>query len=215
MPSAASTGGARSTSDSGALTTPRVRLGAGSDAGRAVFEARQRMTSGRFTEAARLLEEALADDPEFSPAWDLLAQAHIASGEPLDALQSVDGWQRSGAPGAPDATQVQALRDSVSARGIRGYWSWRLAHLEARLARGEDVSAVDLAAAHAGLGHADAAFEALAAAVEAEDPALLTLRSDPVWDDLRSDDRFAEIGRQARELRFGPRRRPPGVSGQR
>ena len=44
----------------------------------------------------------------------------------------------------------------------------------------------------------------LAAALADAEPGLLTLRSDPVWDDLRHDSRFEGLLSEARDLRFSP-----------
>lgn len=196
----------------------RVRQRRAQDLGavptRSVVEARQRMLSGRYTEAARQLEVAVREDPDLSPAWEMLAGAHVAAGEPLDAVDVIDRWSRSGAAGAPGADQLQALHDSVATAGVRGYWAWELHRLEERRANGGRVSAVDLAAARAALGDTEGAFAALHEALEAGDPALLGLRANPLWDDLRSDPRFVEIARRAQELRLGARR-PPRTSGQR
>ena len=41
-------------------------------------------------------------------------------------------------------------------------------------------------------------------ALELGERGLLTLRWDPVWDDLRSDDLFKELVRQTRSLRLPP-----------
>jgi hypothetical protein len=78
---------------------------------------------------------------------------------------------------------------------------------------GRDVPRVELAAAHAALGRGDEAFEYLAQALARGEPGLLSLRLDPVWDDLRSDPRFRRISRQAQSLRFAPARRPSGSGG--
>ncbi|NIR34877.1 MAG: hypothetical protein GWN07_02180 [Actinobacteria bacterium] len=122
-------------------------------------------------------------------------------------------WHESGAPNAPDESWVLRLEDSVEFQGPRGYWSWTLDRLTMYDEQGMRVPRVEIAAAHAALGNDDEAFTYLFEALERGEPALLTLRSDPVWDDLRDDPRYRRVAEEARALRFAPARRPGQGSG--
>ncbi len=181
-----------------------------SSPGRMAFEARRLMAGGRHAEAAAIIESLVRQSPEASPAWELLGKSYIGSGNPTAAAEAMRRWQRSGAPGAPNAESVGRLAGAVAELGATGYWTWRLEELEAAEAAGRDVSATELAAAHAALGHAEEAIALLAEAVEDGDRGLSTLRSDPVWDELRGNGRFREIERQAQLTRppLPPNSRP-------
>ena len=172
--------------------------------GRQAFEARQLMASGRYAEASRVLEQVVEASPEAAPAWEMLARSYIGSGNASAAADAMRRWQQTGATGAPEAASVDRLSDAVAARGDRGYWTWRLEELEAVAASGRTVTRTELAAAHAALGHDGEALDLLADAVEGEERDLLTLSTDPVWDELRGDRRFRAMERQAQILRFAP-----------
>lgn len=179
----------------------------GEDGARETFEARQLLASGRYAEAARELEEVVAETPDAGAAWDMLARAKIATGEPREAVRVIERWNRSGAVGAPTDQQLVTLRDAMATDGLRGYWAWVLERNEELEAEGVPVPRMTLASAHAALGHSDQAFAYLVEALENGEPGVLGIRSDPVWDRLRGDPRFREIGRQAQIMRFSSGRR--------
>jgi thioredoxin-like negative regulator of GroEL len=181
-----------------------------------LFGARQLMAGGMFAEASNLLSDLVEDAPEFSPAWELLARARIASGDFQGAVGAMDGWSAQGGSDAPSRAQVRALQDAVDRDGTLGYWRWTLERLDARAAEGGRVAPTDRAAALVGTGDANGAIAALEAALEQHDRGLATLERDPVWDELRGDPRFADIVRKSRTLRHsaeGPR--PPRVNDRR
>ena len=171
-------------------------------------EARQLMSSGRYTEAARLLERVVEEAPQMAPAWEMLARSRVASGDVAAAAGVIGQWHETGTPNAPDESWVLRLEDAVEFEGARGYWAWRLDRLTALAAAGEPVPRMEFAAAHAALGNDDQAFLFLMEALVRAEPGVLTLRVDPVWDDLRRDPRFREAARQAQAMRFSPTRRP-------
>jgi hypothetical protein len=82
--------------------------------------------------------------------------------------------------------------------------------MEQRKADGQHVSHGELAAAYAALGRTDDAIKTLQEGVQQNDRSLLSLQTDPVWDPLRSDPRFADLVTQVRAMRFAPGRRSPG-----
>ena len=67
-----------------------------------------------------------------------------------------------------------------------------LCHLD-ELAQDRYVSSYHRALAHAGLGDLDATFTLLAHACDDRDPALMHLASDPRFDTIRSDPRYAAV----------------------
>jgi len=178
-----------------------------------LFAARRLMGEGHFTEAGGLLEELVDETPEMKPAWEMLVRSEVSAEDAEDVVAVLVDWHESGAAGAPAAAAVESLVSAVGEDGMRGYWSWTLERLQARSDAGQDISVVEMASAHAGLGHDDEALEFLAEGLRRGDRGVLTIQADPVWDDLRRDPRFREIARQARALRFAPRPRGPGGSG--
>ena len=134
----------------------------------------------------------------------MLARSYIGSGNASAAADAMRRWQQTGATGAPEAASVDRLSEAVADLGDRGYWTWRLAEREAAAAMGRSVTRTELAAAHAALGHDEEALGLLADAVEGEERDLLTLSTDPVWDELRGDRRFRAMERQAQSMRFAP-----------
>ena len=92
-----------------------------------------------------------------------------------------------------DAESVDRLDEQLRSEGAEGYWEWRLDVLENRVFDGENVSPVYLAAAQAALGNTEDALASLRNAVRARDRRLMSLRTDAVWDVLRSDPRFSSL----------------------
>jgi TolB-like protein len=177
-----------------------------------VVATRQLMSAGLFSEAASMLED-LAEEEWAPPGlWQQLARARISAGDGEGAVEALDEWRKTGDPGAPNAAEVQQLAEAVDRSGVRGYWTWSKDRLEALRASGADVSPTEYAASLVALGETERAFEVLDEAVSSGDRTLMTLQSDPVWDAVRGDPRFAKIARGSRAMRFpGPRRRPPSV----
>ncbi|NJD19372.1 MAG: tetratricopeptide repeat protein, partial [Gemmatimonadetes bacterium] len=112
--------------------------------------ARGLMAAGQYEEAVRMLSEVVGSAPEMDPAWELLARARMSAGNPEGAVDALEGWSLRGGEGAPAADEIVELRGAVSRTGARGYWLWQRERLEARLAAGERVPPLDLAAARAG-----------------------------------------------------------------
>ncbi len=172
--------------------------------GRQASEARQLIGAGRYAEASQVLEALVRSSPQATPAWEMLAKSYVGAGNAAAAAEAVGRWGESGAPDAPSGESVDQLRRAVADLGEAGYWTWRLEALGTAQAAGREVSLTELASAHAALGHDEEALGLLADAAERRERSLLTLKSDPVWDDLRGDRRFRDIERQTQSLRFTP-----------
>lgn len=180
-------------------------------ASRMVFDARQLLGSGRYAEAETVLETALELNPDASAAWDMLVRAHVARGDADGALEVVRRWVDAGTEDGPDEIDERQLQAALSVEGTSGYWSWRLERLDEAQREGRPVPSFELASTHAALGNDEEALDHLMDALEDGEPGIMSIRTDPVWDDLRADPRLREIVRQAQRLRFAPdRRRRPG-----
>jgi hypothetical protein len=139
--------------------------------------------------------------------WEMLTRAHVASGHAAEAVTSVQRWHQSAVRGAPDDAAVTRLHEAVAAQGPLGYWAWQLDRLNRYEADGRIVPRTELAAAHAALGNTDEAFGFLFEAIARWERGIFSLRTDPVWDDLRRDPRFSQLARDVRNMRFSPTRR--------
>ena len=176
--------------------------------------ARRLVETERYDSAEAVYRQILEDDPSVVPAWAGLEDLYLRQGGFAAAIEVREDWilaTRGDTPAARAA--VQELRTAFAPEDPATYWQWRHDHGSDRRARGERVSEVELAMAALGMGDADAALDHLRAAVDRRDPALMTLRTSPVWDPLRDDSGFREIVQRARELWRGGR--GPGREGER
>ncbi len=158
---------------------------------------------GRYDAALVRAQSALGRFPEEPILWDAVERLSVVNGDLDSAVELREARTAQGAvaslgPGADE------LARRVDDDGVAGYWAWKLDELDAREAAGTPVSPVERAAAHSALGQVDEALALLEEAVRARDPRLASLRTDPVWDPLRPDDRFKAFLRS-----LGPRGRPP------
>lgn len=168
--------------------------------------ARRLVETERYDSAEAVYRGILEDDPSVVPAWAGLEDLHLRQGDFDGAVGVREEWilaTRGDTPASRAA--VEQLRGVFAPEDPAGYWRWRHDHSADRQARGEPVSEVELAMVAVGMGDADAALDHLQAAVDARDPALMTLRTSPVWDPLRDDSRFRQIVQRARELWRGGR----------
>jgi serine/threonine-protein kinase len=173
--------------------------------------ARRLTASGLFASATQMLSDLVDEAPDLDPAWELMARTQVASGNVQGAVGAVEGWSERGGEDAPDAEAVRTLRAEVTARGARGYWSWMRDRMDAQRAAGAHVALTDYAAAQAGSGDHEGALSTLEEALAQRERGLVSLRSDPVWDELRSDPRFTEIARGSRAVHMDAARvRTPG-----
>lgn len=168
--------------------------------------ARRLLETERYDSAEVVYRNILEDDPSVVPAWAGLEDLYLRQGDYAGAVEVREDWILATRGDSPDTrAAVQQLRTAFAPEAPATYWQWRQVHTSDRQARGERVSEVELAMVAMGLGDADAALDHLRAAVGRRDPALMTLRTSPVWDPLRDDSRFREIVQRARELWRGGR----------
>ncbi len=159
------------------------------------------LQEGRYDSAAVVFTAILEDDPNIIPAWSGLEEAHLLQGHYAGAVGVREQRILATQGETPDAiASVEALHETFDESDPASYWLWRQDQSTDRVERGERVSDVELAVIAIGLGDRSAALEHLEAAVEKRDPALVALRTNSMWDPLRSDPAFQEIVRRAREL---------------
>ena len=176
--------------------------------------ARQFLEAGQYDSASAAYTQILEADPLAGPAWSGLEAAHWLSGDFLGVV-SVLADRIFATQGESSESQalVRELREAVDEGDPVGYWEWRRQYDSIRLDRGERVSDVELAVTAVGLSDIDGALRYLESAVEKRDPALATLRNNPMWDPIRRDPRFREIATRIGAFLRGERGAPGGRRG--
>lgn len=157
--------------------------------------------AGQYDSAAAGLRSIVDENPLLVPAWMALEDLHLRQEDYTGAVRVREERIRATMGETAGARAALAeLRERFDPRNPTTYWDWRNWNNRMREERGERVSSVERAVTAVGLGDIEGALEQLGAAVDRRDPALLSLRRDPMWDPLRPDPRFREIERQARDL---------------
>lgn len=170
------------------------------------IQAAQRLRpAGRTEEAIRLLDEVCIESPDHLEAWEALKLLYASEGNFGELLEMRRMWVDLA---GGDEASVDRLENRLSREGPSGYWEWRLEELQSRSSEVAAVSPVYLAAAHAAMGEVDQAFALLEDASARRDRRLMSLRTDPVWDALRSDPRFVSLLRGMRRGRPRPGAQP-------
>jgi tetratricopeptide (TPR) repeat protein len=139
-----------------------------------------------FDGALELFHRALELDPVFPPSRMGLAYLYAMQGNTEAALAEVDKL-----PHNPSTLQI--LRAHILFRAGRQAEALAIVRqVEARSGE-EFVSPAYLAGIWGELGERDKAFAHLRKACDQRDPALLMLKVEPAYDQLRSDPRFKEV----------------------
>ena len=147
--------------------------------------------AGRYAEAVREGERAVAADPDSFVAQWMLLQAVAGTGDEARALAMVPRLLSS------SGRHTWALGTLAWLRGRSGRQEMARAvydEMEAR-ARFEHMGPFWLAAAASAAGMADLAIDYARRAVAERDPMAVLLRHIPHWDALRADPRLAEVVR--------------------
>ena len=154
--------------------------------------ARPYYNARRYPEAIAQAKRALEIDSTFSRAHYWLGMSYEQTARLPEAIQEFkETIKRAG----PIPVYSAALGHAYAIAGQRGEARRILAELEAR-ARGEYISPVDIAMIYSGLGEQDRAFEWLERAFAGRAYGLVLLPSDPRFDLLRSDKRYAALMRR-------------------
>lgn len=189
--------------------TPTSEPWGGSSTAWRITSTQRLMADGEYGAAAEVLEHVVREQPELMPAWAGLERAYALEGDFDAAFETrrrrVE--QFSSNP-AEAATDLQGLAAIIEGGEPNGYWKWVQDDHKARRDRGDYASDVEFAAACVALGNHNDALTALEVALENRDRALLSLRSDPVWDPLRQDPRFKAIQAKVRRPRAERRSMP-------
>jgi hypothetical protein len=127
----------------------------------------------------------------FFPHWDL-AENYEAKGMHDEAVKE---WEIAVCMlGYED--MANAMHRDFEAAGYRGALKGWVRRMEVARAQGADIPTFVLAQVYAYLGENDHAFSWLEKEYEERNDALLCLKVDPTWDNLRSDPRFQDLVRR-------------------
>lgn len=151
--------------------------------------------NGDAEAAMAVQRDRIRADPDDVEAWYSLGWTQMTSPRPADAIQTVEQMMARIPEGQPNAWALSRLAAAYAAAGRHAEAGRLLADAEKSPA-GHNPTA--LAAAYLFQGDEDRTFAWLEKAVAAEHWMLPLLPSDPVFEPLRRDARFAKIQRQIR-----------------
>jgi serine/threonine-protein kinase len=153
--------------------------------------ARPYYNARRYPEAIAQAKQALADDSTFSRAHFWLGLAYEQISRLPDAIRELEATVKyAGTDSVP--VYLAALGHAYAIAGKPDKARRLLAALEAR----PYISPVDVATIHVGLGERDQAFEWLERALKERAYGLVFLPTDPRFDPVRGDPRFAAVMRR-------------------
>jgi TolB-like protein/TPR repeat protein len=147
----------------------------------------------RYGEAIRLYLDALEFDPNNVPLLQDLGDAYERNGVVDEAIAA---WQKAYALTGGDAF-ASAMPGIHTAEGfgavVRASGEFTLQRLERRTQAGEHVPAIDYVRAYVKSGNTERALTWLEKACEERNAFALFISTDPAFDTLREDSRFAAL----------------------
>jgi DNA-binding winged helix-turn-helix (wHTH) protein/TolB-like protein/Flp pilus assembly protein TadD len=147
----------------------------------------------RYDQAIAWYRKALELDPNFALAYDDLSNALFLKG---DAEQAVAEVLRFRTLTWESAAHLSALEQAFATEGKLGYWRKELELAEERAQQGAPLGAWRMARINAELGDRDQAFVWLNRAYEERASLLAFLKTVPLFGNLHTDPRFAELLRR-------------------
>ncbi len=147
----------------------------------------------RYDEAIEQLRKTLEMDPTFIHALGFLGMAYLKKGMHEDAIRAIEKARLLSANSVPPV--IVSLRGYIYAVTGKRAEAQKILKDLIELHKRRHVSAPDIALIYAGLGESDQAFGWLETAYKERELGFGWL-SDPSLDSLRSDPRFAELGRR-------------------
>jgi eukaryotic-like serine/threonine-protein kinase len=153
----------------------------------------------KYDDAIGKYNQTLQIDPDFWVARHYLALAHIQKGMYGDAIAELRALIKAPANGPlPDKVVEAETEASASlgfAYGMAGRRAEAIAILDKlqALSQRRYVSGIYFAIVYTGLKENDRAIEYLNKAFESRHPGLVLIRIEPMFDGLRSDDRFKRL----------------------
>jgi serine/threonine-protein kinase len=134
-------------------------------------------------------KKALEINPRYYLAYGMIGPALVLDGRFEEAIAAYEKAKEMDAA----SKFVDSLMATAYAAAGRREEAAALLEKVLELGRREYVSPVSIAYIYAALGEKDKAFDHLRAAIEDRDPNILGLKSNPSFDSLRGDARYAEL----------------------
>jgi eukaryotic-like serine/threonine-protein kinase len=153
----------------------------------------------RYDDAITQYQKTLEIDPDFWVAHHYLGLAYAKKGMAQQAISELRGSLHSPGEGPLKEGSVEDDPEVAASLGFVYATSGNRTEAEAILERlkvlsqRRYVSGLYLAIIYAGLKERDQALEHLNKAYESRHPGLVLIRVDPLFDDLRSDERFKQL----------------------
>ena len=147
-----------------------------------------RYVAGDYDDVIERCRHTIDMDPAYLAPHRLLAAARLQTGDVNGCIQHFDSLPAA----RTDPMTLAWLAHALGVKGDRDRAVNILCHLD-ELAQDRYVSSYHCALAHAGLGDLDATFTRLAHACDERDPGLMHLASEPRFDPIRSDARYAGV----------------------
>jgi tetratricopeptide (TPR) repeat protein len=153
----------------------------------------------RYDDAITQYQRTLEIDPSFWVAHHYLGLAYAKKGSSEEAIRQLRGLLESSADGPLKEGVVENNPEVAASLGFAYATAGKRDEAQAILERLKTlserryVSGLYLAIIYAGLKDRDRALEYLNQAYQSRHPGLVLIRVDPIFDDLRSDDRFKQL----------------------
>ena len=114
--------------------------------------------------------------------------------------QEIAAWQKTMMLSGEKSEDVAALGHAYKAGGINGVWRWDLQRQKGRMDKA-DFAPLNIAVDYAKLGEKDNALDWLEKAFDEHNDPMYSIKTDPVFDPLRSEPRFQAL---VRRMNFPP-----------
>jgi len=149
--------------------------------------------AGRHDEAIATCKKVASENPTFAPAHDCLAVGYWQKRMYAQSIEETKvAAQLSGDPN--ESKYASAMEQGFRSAGWRGA---ETKAIEMAQAQGKAYgSPVDIASSYADLGDKEQAFRWLNTAYQERDLGLACMKTNPYFDSIRSDPRFAELVRR-------------------
>jgi TolB-like protein/DNA-binding winged helix-turn-helix (wHTH) protein/Flp pilus assembly protein TadD len=143
----------------------------------------------RYDEAITQCQKTIDLDPHFDQVYLYLGLLYEQKGM-FD--QAVDAFLKQTIELPTDPHQMAAVRTAYRVSGMGGFWQNRLALVE-RQSKEHYVSPYTFAVVYARMGDKEKTLENLQRAYEERYPSMVFVGIEPIFDNLRSDPRYAEL----------------------
>lgn len=147
----------------------------------------------RYDEAIEQCRKTLELDPNFPTVYNWSGGAYE---QQRMYGQAIGEYLKRETASGSSQERVAAMTNEYAASGWKGYWLKRLGEAKEK-AKQQYFPPDEIAAIYARLGENDQALKWLRKAYEERSFGLIDLKTNPMWDGLRSDPRFADLLRRS------------------